>query len=57
MLQRKWVKNDGQRQSFHAHASAFVVCAKGKRTGIVIEHVVQSERDEDGICVQMKFVR
>ena len=51
MLQRKWVKNDGQRQSFHAHASAFVVCAKGKRTGIVIEHVVQSERDEDGICV------
>lgn len=43
------MKNDGQRQSFHAYASTFV-CAKEKRTGIVVEHVVQSERDEDGIC-------
>lgn len=50
MFQGRWVKNDGQRQSFRAYASAFVVCAKEKRTGIVIDHVAQSERDEDGIC-------
>lgn len=50
MFQGRWVKNEGQIQSFCAYASASVVCAKEKRTGIVIDHVAQSERDEGGIC-------
>ena len=50
------MKNDGHRQSFCACASAFVVCAEEERTEIFIEHVVQSGRDEDRICEQMKVI-
>lgn len=44
---RRWVKNERQRQSFCDCVSEFVVCTgEEKRTEIVMQHVVASERDE-----------
>lgn len=54
MFQGRWVKNNRHRQSFHTYASVLLVCIKKERTEIVLEPVVQSERNEDRICESVK---